>query len=74
MYPILKYPGAKWRLAEWILSHMPPHESYLEPYAGTTAEYAVRRVECLWVNGAVGQIRWSGWSTLSNSVETHICI
>lgn len=37
MTPILKYPGAKWRLASWVLSHMPPHESYLEPYFGSGA-------------------------------------
>ena len=35
MNPILKYPGAKWRTASWILSHIPPHESYLEPYFGS---------------------------------------
>lgn len=37
MRPVLKYPGAKWRLAPWIISHMPPHESYLETYAGSLA-------------------------------------
>lgn len=37
MEPILKYPGAKWRLAEWIIGQMPPHESYLEPYFGSGA-------------------------------------
>lgn len=26
MEPILKYPGAKWRLADWIISHFPEHE------------------------------------------------
>lgn len=35
MLPVLKYPGAKWRLANWIISYMPPHESYLEPYFGS---------------------------------------
>ena len=35
MSPILKYPGAKWRIAPWILSFIPPHESYLEPYFGS---------------------------------------
>ena len=35
MNPILKYPGAKWRIAPWILSFFPPHESYLEPYFGS---------------------------------------
>ena len=39
MHPILKYPGAKWRLAQWILSFMPPHESYLEPYFGSGAVF-----------------------------------
>lgn len=39
MQPILKYPGAKWRLAQWILSHMPPHDSYLEPFFGSGAVF-----------------------------------
>lgn len=39
MRPVLKYPGAKWNLASWIISHMPPHESYLEPYFGSGAVF-----------------------------------
>lgn len=39
MNPILKYPGAKWRLADWILSYMPPHEGYLEPFFGSGAVF-----------------------------------
>lgn len=39
MEPILKYPGAKWRLAEWIISHFPPHITYLEPYFGSGAVF-----------------------------------
>lgn len=35
MNPILKYPGAKWRLAQWIISFMPPHVGYLEPFFGS---------------------------------------
>ena len=35
--PILKYPGAKWRLADWVITHMPPHDSYLEPFFGSGA-------------------------------------
>ncbi|MDD3029786.1 MAG: DNA adenine methylase [Alphaproteobacteria bacterium] len=37
MQPILKYPGAKWRIAGWIIESMPPHVGYLEPYAGSLA-------------------------------------
>jgi DNA adenine methylase len=37
--PILKYPGAKWRIAPWIVSHFPPHEHYLEPYCGSAAVF-----------------------------------
>ncbi len=35
--PILKYPGAKWRIAPWIVSMFPPHLHYVEPYAGSAA-------------------------------------
>jgi DNA adenine methylase len=35
--PIPKYPGAKWRLAPWIVSFFPPHQHYVEPYAGSAA-------------------------------------
>ena len=37
MNSILKYPGAKWNLADWIISHFPPHHSYLEPFFGSGA-------------------------------------
>lgn len=37
MNAILKYPGAKWSLAEWIISHFPAHHSYLEPFFGSGA-------------------------------------
>jgi DNA adenine methylase len=37
MRAILKYPGSKWRLARWIISHFPSHHSYLEPYFGSGA-------------------------------------
>lgn len=50
MNPILKYPGAKWRLAPWILQQMPQHESYLEPYFGSGGVFfnkAPSRIETL---------------------------
>lgn len=36
---IIKYPGAKWRMADWIVSLMPPHRSYLEPFFGSGAVF-----------------------------------
>lgn len=36
---IIKYPGAKWRLAEWIVSLLPEHRSYLEPFFGSGAVF-----------------------------------
>lgn len=42
MEPILKYPGAKWRLAPWILRYLPPHETYLEPYFGSGAVFFLK--------------------------------
>lgn len=36
---VLKYPGAKWGIADWIVSVMPPHKSYLEPFFGSGAVF-----------------------------------
>lgn len=37
MTALLKNHGAKWSLAEWIISRFPPHHSYLEPFFGSGA-------------------------------------
>lgn len=37
MKSVLKYPGAKNRLAPWICDHIPKHDVYLEPFAGSLA-------------------------------------
>jgi len=37
--PVLKYPGSKWRIADWILANMPPHGTYLEPFFGSGAVF-----------------------------------
>lgn len=34
---VLKYPGAKNRIANWICEYIPKHNVYVEPYAGSLA-------------------------------------
>lgn len=35
MNAVLKYPGAKWRIADWVIGYFPKHHSYLEPFFGS---------------------------------------
>lgn len=37
MNALLNYPGSKWGMAAQIVSLMPPHRSYLEPFFGSGA-------------------------------------
>lgn len=37
MKTVLKYPGAKNRIAPWICEYIPQHDVYLEPFAGSLA-------------------------------------
>ncbi|MEN5159722.1 DNA adenine methylase [Achromobacter spanius] len=32
--PVIRYHGAKFRLAPWIIQHFPPHRCYVEPFGG----------------------------------------
>ena len=32
--PAIRYHGAKFRLASWLLQYFPPHDCYVEPYGG----------------------------------------
>lgn len=34
---VIKYPGAKWAVAPWIIAHFQKHRSYLEPFFGSGA-------------------------------------
>lgn len=39
MNALLKYAGAKWRIAPWIVSFFPPHKVYCEPFFGSGAVF-----------------------------------
>ncbi|MFD1548164.1 DNA adenine methylase [Levilactobacillus fuyuanensis] len=39
MKRILNYPGSKWAMADFIISLMPPHTTYVEPYFGSGAVF-----------------------------------
>ena len=35
--PVLRYHGGKYRLAPWIIQHLPPHRVYTEPFGGAAS-------------------------------------
>ena len=35
--PVLKYFGGKWKIAPWIVEHLPPHVTYVEPFGGAAS-------------------------------------
>lgn len=35
--PVMKYHGAKWALANWVIDHFPAHDTYVEVFGGSAA-------------------------------------
>lgn len=39
MKSVIRYPGSKWAIADWIIQYFPEHHTYLEPFFGSGAVF-----------------------------------
>ncbi|MEK4148940.1 DNA adenine methylase [Robertmurraya sp. FSL W8-0741] len=54
---ILHYPGSKWSMSDWIISHFPEHQTYLEPFFGSGAVlFSKKRSQLETVNDLDGEV------------------
>lgn len=57
MKRLLNYPGSKWQMASKIISLMPEHKNYLEPFAGSLAVFFNKeQVLCETINDLDGRL------------------
>lgn len=55
--PILRYHGGKWKIAQWVIEHLPPHVTYCEPFAGAASVLMQKdRVKCEVLNDLDGRL------------------
>ena len=43
MQTLIKYPGSKWNIAEWIIKYFPQHKVYVEPFFGSGSVFFTKR-------------------------------
>lgn len=56
--PVLRYFGGKYLLAPWIISHMPKHRTYVEPFGG---------------GASVLLCKPKSWAEIYNDLDGEIC-
>ena len=60
--PPLRYFGGKWRIASWVISHFPEHQTYCEPFGGGASVLLSKpRSECEIYNDLDSEIHNFFW-------------
>ena len=61
--PALRYHGGKWKMGGWIVDHLPPHGTYVEPFGGSAAVLLRKQPSAFEV-----------WNDLSHQVKTFFTV